>query len=299
MRRSPVLALAAAAAVLFPTAPVATAGPLVPPWPAAGLLPLCGSVVPGSADPTGFTWTYTDTGVPRVMSRAAPRIIELGPTTHGSLTITARVTNPCSGSVAATLFFGTPTGFASPADMSPTTANAFDQTYRYTVGPLTPTTAPSLVTCYSVLAYSRYGSFVLDQDGRLLNVVKVLGGGSPAAGAYSGPAVRTWVLRGSRLTSTVSRTTVARGGTVVVTGKLSGWTGTHYLPRHGVPVMLQRRVGTGPWRTLLTRNTTGGLGSVVFPVTVTAAASYRLAYGGSLPSYDGGAVSPARRVNVG
>lgn len=117
---------------------------------------------------------------------------------------------------------------------------------------------------------------------------------TPYSAAGAGPSVSKR-LAGSRVSETLSPTTMRRGGTVKVSGR--AYRSDNNVGYAGWTVRLQsRRHGTTAWGTVATKRTSGG-GWYAFYRKPTATWQYRVIYPSGTVSYLG-SISPVRTVTV-
>jgi hypothetical protein len=210
--------------------------------------------------------------------------------------VRVRVDDLCSGARFA-LLTARAMGQYQQLTLPPATTDAFHQVFEGVVGAITPKTGPIAIRFQDVLAWDRYESFVLDENARIVSAVPR---GSPAAtpaGTYAGPAVTTYVLAQSGVTAKASATSVRRGATVRVGGRVTWWSGASFQPHGFVPVSLQARVGSGPWRRVATKKA-DGFGDFSFPVRVSARTALRVVYAPAPATLYAPATSPVRVVAV-
>jgi hypothetical protein len=254
----------------------APAGAIVAPiWPAAGYLPKCDSVSATSAPPPAqYILVYEDTTGPTVgpvtFARGATRAV-VGP--NGTpLTFRARMKDSCSGVAGASAVGRLNGAFVGSVTLLPDVNNGryFDVTVTSAPQTLGPASAGAW-TFNLVQVVDRFSEFVLDQDHKWYP-----GGETASTNTYwrepSGGTL--YVLKKTRSTISTSKSRVRAGAKVTVKGSVDIATPGTYADYAAGKVKLQAKIGSGKWKTLATK-TTSGTGAVSASVKVSRTTAYR------------------------
>jgi len=261
-----------ALAVLAVPAP---AGAVVAPiWPEAGHTPKCDSVSALSGPPGAqYVLIYEDTTGPTMgpvtFAKGATRVV-VAPT-GTKLTFQARVKDSCSGVTGAQAYGRLNGALTGGIPLLPKVNNGqyFDVTAKKTFA--ADPTYSGAWTFHLAQVYDRFSEFVLDQDH------KWYPGGETnnTTGYWSEPGGGTlYVLSKTRSTLSTSKSRVGAGAKVTVRGSVDIATPGTYADYAGGKVKLQAKVGSGKWKTLTTK-TTSGTGAVSASVKVGRTTSYR------------------------
>jgi hypothetical protein len=277
-RRRGVLAVAAAAAASALLLTAAPADALVAPaWPAAGRLPTgCApGVVFSTPSSTGYTYGFTDPGVPTVshavVGAGASPITVLTPRAGVFLTASLSLAEPCSGVQGATVDVTHNGAIIGGGPMTNQTGDAFSATWSWRLtGGLRHADDAGVYTIPIVLTSRRYNDFVLDAGFKLLtSTAATTGDAVTLVGAWA--QSKSYVLRATSVTVATSAGSVAKGKPLTVSGVLKYATNTAYVADDGDRVLVQTRNGSGPWstRSILITTATGAF-STTFPLTRTS-----------------------------
>lgn len=297
--RTAVTGTATAAAVAACIALSATPAQAVPvsPWPAGGRTPTgCVTETPAGSG-TGTTWTYTDTFVPLVpyAGFSASIYTTVGPMGR-RIQFSARTLQPCSGvgSVEITTAIGNGP-FSSAGPTTAVTDNAFDATWVTPLRTVLPSDAGRYVTKVSTMR--RYDAFILDVDHRLVSATPTAAPAEDISGGWA--TVSQFLLRQTTLTSAVSRSVVATGGSVTVSGYLNYALDRAWARDNGETVVVLTRTPGHAWvkRATLVADSHGHVSWTFRP---TAARTYVSLVHGRVFSgrYTAASISPTRVVLV-
>jgi hypothetical protein len=99
-----------------------------------------------------------------------------------------------------------------------------------------------------------------------------------------------YIVEASKFVSTASAKSVKKGAIVKVSGTLTNWNGSAWVPTPANGITLQRQVGKGKWSTIVT-SPTDATGHIVLSATVKTTARYRLVYAPDLAKGIDGKVS--------
>lgn len=275
-RRATTLAASTAAclALVLGTMPSVDAAPVVPDWPAAGRAPVgCTSISLAAASP--WVVDVIDTTAPVVtdVDLNGGTIAQVVP---GGTKVAFRVhiTQTCSGVGGAELF-ATRNGVASPisAMLAPETSDAFHAVYSFSA--TAQRSSVAMFTVPLVGAVRRYDSITLDPTFHL--VAKTNSAASEVALIGDWSTKRFYIVSATKLTSALTKPTVAKGKSVTVTGVLTYAIDTGYVADNGSTVLVQVRVGRGAWVTKKVL-TTNAAGKVSFTFKPTATSQVRLVH---------------------
>lgn len=280
----------AAAALLVVTAFPASAITPPDPWPTGGFFPTgCTNVVLGVSNPT-----YTDSTVPTLASvdfsvagRVSGRTLVVGPSGVSGVSLTGRVTSKCSGSGptfilgnAGVLYFkvgnatSPTTGTTGVTVLAPgSTVDPFNGRYYGALTPFAPVGSPAGVIAAGVgsrlqplfwVSAPRYTTFELSMEGALVSSTPSTSLDVSSVAVSGLPPLL--VLRKTTLSASTSAARVAPGASLSVSGTLRVAKPGAYTPLRD-RVTLQRKVGTGIWRSLATAPRTSVRGAVTFLTT--------------------------------
>ena len=268
-------------------------------WPTNGYFPTgCGNV---TLNPSSVT--YTETTVPALQSveftvngARAGRTLVVGPLGRTGVGVVGRVTSHCSGIgpswatpayAAGFLYLRSRVGVATLPELIPLThsgpVNSFDDVFGgpyFSLGSSAPTIPGGLGAQIQPLFWGsvgRYQSFDLNLDGQLIASTETTGADIRYVSASNLPTLQ--VLRQSVLSVSSSARRVPAGRTVTLSGVLRAAGSRVWSPVAG-RVVLQRKVGGGPWTSIATAHSSAR-GLVGFSLVVTRSASYRLVYSGN------------------
>ena len=266
-------------------------------WAPAGYFPSgCGPVVLNAS-----SVTYTDTTVPVLRSVEftvngvrSGRTLVVGPTGRRNVGVVGRVTSDCSGIgpswfspsyAAGVLYLRTTVGVANLPEIVSLThtgpVNSWNDLFGgeyLTLGSSTPTIPGGLGARIQPLFWitaGRYTTFDLDLDGQLIAHTDT----STYTSVSASNLAALQVLRQTVLTATGSARSVATGSSATVSGVLK-MAGSNVWTPLGARVTLQRKVGTGAWKSIASA-TSSSAGRVSFSTVIARSASYRLAYAGN------------------
>ena len=266
-------------------------------WAPAGYFPSgCGPVVLNAS-----SVTYTDTTVPVLRSVEftvngvrSGRTLVVGPTGRSNVGVVGRVTSDCSGIgpswfspsyAAGVLYLRTTVGVANLPEIVSLThtgpVNSWNDLFGgeyLTLGSSTPTIPGGLGARIQPLFWitaGRYTTFDLDLDGQLIAHTDT----STSTSVSASNLAALQVLRQTVLTATGSARSVATGSSATVSGVLK-MAGSNVWTPLGARVTLQRKVGTGAWKSIASA-TSSSAGRVSFSTVIARSASYRLAYAGN------------------
>jgi hypothetical protein len=250
---------AAAAATLITAASPADAAVVVPDWPAGGRAPSgCATTTIGGSFPTAWNMTFTDTTAPTVTDVSVNAATSLVIPPAGTVaTFMAHLDQQCSGSFDAVEAIVRGKGIDIGVAMSALTTNPFSQDFGYSVRAMAIDAGAYSVPL--VVTRRRYDSFTLDSSFALTAKTDAVGVPDVLVGPWSTKTL--YLLRQTRLTINVKSTTVTRGKAVTLAGVLryAGAAAGQWLADNGEKVVVQTKVGTGPWtkRATLTANASG------------------------------------------
>jgi hypothetical protein len=285
---------AACLALVLGPVPSVDAAPVVPDWPAAGRAPLgCATVALTAASP--WVVDVTDTASPVVtdVDLNGGTIAQVVP---GGTKVSFRVhiVETCSG-VGATALYATRNGVASPipALLTPETSDAFHAVFSFSA--TADRSSVAMFTVPVIASTRRYDSITLDPLFHLLaktdSAAKV-----GLVGDWS--TKRFYIVSATKLSSAVSKASVAKRKPVTVTGVLTYAIDTGYVADNGSKVLVQVRVGRGAWVTRATL-TTNSAGKVSYTFKPTATSQVRLVHPILLSGrMTGSSVSAVRIVKV-
>jgi len=266
-------------------------------WAQAGYFPSgCGPVVVNPA-----SVTYTDTTLPVVKSVEftvngvrSGRTLVVGPTGRSNIGVVGRVTSDCSGIgpswfspsySAGLLYLRTTVGSTSLPGLIALThggpVNSWNDLFGgeyLTFGSSTPTIPGGLGARIQPLFWmtaGRYTTFELDLDGQLIAHTDT----STYTSVSASNLAALQVLRQTVITAAGSARSVATGSSATVSGVLK-MAGSNVWTPLGARVTLQRKIGTGAWRSLASA-TSSSAGRVSFSTVIARSASYRLVYAGN------------------
>ena len=266
-------------------------------WAPAGYFPSgCGPVVLNAS-----SVTYTDTTVPVLRSVEftvngvrSGRTLVVGPTGRSNVGVVGRVTSDCSGIgpswfspsyAAGVLYLRTTVGVANLPEIVSLThtgpVNSWNDLFEgeyLTLGSSTPTIPGGLGARIQPLFWitaGRYTTFDLDLDGHLVAHTDT----STSTSVSASNLAALQVLRQTVLTATGSARSVATGSSATVSGVLK-MAGSNVWTPLGARVTLQRKVGTGAWKSIASA-TSSSAGRVSFSTVIARSASYRFAYAGN------------------
>jgi len=263
-----------------------------PTWPTNGYRPTCPSAQLSSS-PSGVQ--YNDTTVPTIASVSAPSKVVIGPTGNKEgLSFTMKATDMCSGVGVAAVFFSA-NGSTSGELMPQTNDDAFHGTFTWGTGALSASETPLTLTITHWLAWSRYQTFVLGFDDKLLTSTST-SLSSPAA-LWSGPVLTTYIVDQSVLQLSSPPTSAKKGATIKFAVQLEHWGGTAAMVTTSAPVKLMRKIGNGKWMTAASA-TTDSSGKATLSTKATATASYQVMYSPDLSKGLDSASSKIVKVTV-
>jgi hypothetical protein len=286
---------AAAAAATFALTAVPASAITPPTWPSTGHIPLGTGCAMTTSLSTGSSYDmrFTDTGVPVVedvfMNGGTVAVV---PPTGGSFTISAKVTEACSGAniVQAILVHGA--SYTAPP-LAPASVDVFHGTWAYQKA-----ATPDDAGVYRLGEFAtgrRYDSFILDADFHLTSSVPY-SGYTFVVGPWS--VKKLYVLRQTTL-AVGAPASVKKGKQATITGLLKYATIAGFAPDNGEKIIVQTRVGTaGPWVTRATL-TAISTGAVSIKLAFTKKSQVRLVHTAVLSGRFTAAVSSAvKTINV-
>ncbi len=265
-RRALGIVAVTAASFALSTLPASAVAP--PAWPSAGRIP-SGCTLTGiasGANPGDVNAIYTDGLTPTVtkwdINGSTSTVIM--PVGGATLKVNVYASEPCSGVggispiVSLRLLAGP---VATGLSAVPNSTDAFNAKHTATLLSLNTTYAGRWQVPFA-LAVHRYDSMVLDQDFKLVSSTPGTGAGYQS-GAWSKQAV--YVLLKTTATSTASKTSVAKGGSVIFKATLKKAGETAYVAAAGAKVLFQTKSPGDTWVTRSTLTaTSGGLVSTTF-----------------------------------
>jgi hypothetical protein len=242
-------------------------------WEVAGYKPSC-----DFATPFFSTILYADYSKPTVSASVA-KIIVVGNTPKAATLANFRFKDTCSGLNTMTVTWAKNGVLTDQKTATAPTDNA----HSYTL-PINGTVSLFDVGDYTfpyVIADDRWEVFGLNADNKTLS-------GTPTArdtstlqyffstGAYE--KAHSYIVRQTKLTQTNSRTTIRKGSSVTISGRLTVANGSGFSNLASKKVTLQYLSGS-TWKSYLSKNTTS-TGAVAFAIKPSTTKKWRLSYGG-------------------
>jgi len=301
-RRTALSAAALAGAAGLALSLAGPAGAVTPvDWPASRVPVGCQpSAISETAD--GFDLTYVDDAAPTVTGwsyngQTRRLLITPGPM---DVSLTMGVVQGCSGvagllPIARASVNGGAPEFISVGSMGLLSGDPFTGTWGFE-----DTTSGSTETGWiqipTMLTANRYSEFVLDQDFALVSKTA-----SETTEVVTGPwsTQRLYLVLKTTQTTTQSKTSVARGGSVTFRTTVRKTGASSYVALAGVAVKFQTKLPGGSWVTRATRTTgSGGGASYTFAPGKTQAWRWVLAENITTSPYYAASTSAAKTIRV-
>ena len=248
------------------------AGAAPDPWPANGFRPSCTSVQLSNS-PTGIQ--YNDALTPTITSVFVTPKVVIGPSGGGNLVFSATANEPCSGVGTIAVLFsqgGSPGGGEL---LKPANNDAFHAKLSFTYA-VPSSQPPAAFTMTNWLAWSRYSSFILGYDDKLLASTPIDFATAPGS-QWSGVPLTCFLVDQSTFTGGTTTKTAKKGATVSFPVTLQHWDGSAVVVTPSAAISLQRKVGKGAWKKVASA-TTDATGKATLSFKVTATASYQVVY---------------------
>lgn len=295
IRRRP-LVVAALTGVLAVGLALPASAIVLPEWPEEGYTPRCDGLTVGPGDPGGFQLKYTDdtwpTMGPITFAKGATRLVV--PPTGKPFVFEARMKDSCSGVEGALVYFSVNGVLASSFAMTPEVTDGRYFDVVVTVGDTFDAASAGRWGFPLVQVIDRFESFTLDQD----HVWVPAGEVDRGDGVWRETTSSVLVLKKTRATTSVSRTTVAGGATVTVRSAIDRAGDGVWEDNAGATAVLQRKVGDGRWTKIATR-TADGLGKVDARAKVNQTTWFRwVVRGDATTAFTAQSVSPAVKVRA-